>query len=585
MQIISFWRQYQYDGKRGGFYRLRDFIRQNPDWPELHIIRQQLELTLNKDIPAKDIIDWFNENAPRSVKGLDAYGRALKSTGQHDTLKTVMQDWWANTLMPRQDQKYIYSRYKSYIPLSAHVRRLDKLLFNKQYTNARAVARVLGKGYPALTEARIALAAQKGGVDQYIARVPTSLKNDPGLAYERLRWRRKKERNDSAMEILLNPPAADSIINPKDWWRERHIIIRRLLKERRFIDAYRLAAAHQQPGGASLAQAEWLAGWLALRFADKPAEAYERFQSLHSWVKTPISKARAAYWAGRAADALKTGALAKQWYAEAAQYQTVFYGQKAGEKIGKHEALKNVKMPTLTAQGEADFKADTLIQVARLYHQAGLADQTSLFLNAFARSYGSAIAYRFAAEEAARMKRYHDLVRIAKEATRKGLFLTLQSYPVRSALMKVADPRAERALLHALIRQESQFNPQAKSRVGALGLMQIMPATARTLARRAGQGYRKVWLTQKPGYNVRLGSRYIADLLKRYDGSYIMAIAAYNAGPSRVRQWIKDYGDPRTDEIDAMDWGELIPIYETRNYIQRVMEGVFVYRLILKDKP
>ena len=343
LQMISFWRQYQYDGKRGGFYRLRDFIRQNPDWPELHIIRQQLELTLNKDIPAKDIIDWFNENAPRSVKGLDAYGRALKSTGQHDTLKTVMQDWWANTLMPRQDQKYIYSRYKSYIPLSAHVRRLDKLLFNKQYTNARAVARVLGKGYPALTEARIALAAQKGGVDQYIARVPTSLKNDPGLAYERLRWRRKKERNDSAMEILLNPPAADSIINPKDWWRERHIIIRRLLKERRFIDAYRLAAAHQQPGGASLAQAEWLAGWLALRFADKPAEAYERFQSLHSWVKTPISKARAAYWAGRAADALKTGALAKQWYAEAAQYQTVFYGQKAGEKIGQHEALKTSK--------------------------------------------------------------------------------------------------------------------------------------------------------------------------------------------------------------------------------------------------
>ena len=313
----------------------------------------------------------------------------------------------------------------------------------------------------------------------------------------------------------------------------------------------------------------------------KPTEALEHFEALHNKVSTPVSKARAAYWAGRAAADLGSKALSTEWYGKAALYQTVYYGQLAGEKLGTAHKLPNAAPPVLTQGDLQGFEKHELMQASTLFHKAGMRDEASAFIQAFVAVEKTPKAYRYAAEKAAEMERYHDALRIAKDATKQGLFLTAQSYPTLESQMKKVE--VEWALAHALIRQESLFDVQAKSPAGAMGLMQLMPGTAKDVARDLGIKYRQDWLTSKPDYNIQLGSRYLADMLVRFGGSYPLAIAAYNAGPYRVEKWLETFGDPRLSEVNYIDWIEMIPIYETRNYVQRVMENTYIYRLRLKS--
>lgn len=574
------WKRYQDRNAGATFHEMSRFINENPNWPDLNKIQINLEKTISfRDNPVQ-LSEWFASHAPISVDGVDYYARSLLRQGKEDELKAFMRNWWATTAMSRDDQLRIFVQYKNFIPIEAHRLRFDQLLFNKNYSNARAVAKVLGEGYPELAEARIALAAQKPNVNSYIDKVPRHLKSDAGLVYERLKWRRKKGLNLRAIEILNHPPPFEQIANPDDWWRERHIIIRRLLEEGKYESAYYLAEKHFQKSGFSFAQAEWLTGWLALRFLGQPAEGYQRFESLAARVKTPVSKARAYYWQGRAAERLKLKDISDKAYNNAALYQTVYYGQLAGKKIGKSKALQNAAPPIISPTEKDAFNSSSLIKAAHLFHYAGHSKRATEFLLAFARSDGDAKSYYHAVNVALGLKRQHDVVKIAKEATQKGLFVTLQSYPVIGKYQRYASPRIEKSFLNALIRQESQFNVDAQSPAGALGLMQIMPATGRLVAKQNGWSHQTSWLTTRPEHNVRLGSQYLLDLLVRYDGNKAMAAAAYNAGPGRVDQWIKMFGDPRRKEVDIIDWIELMPIYETRNYVQRILEGDFIYGLL-----
>jgi soluble lytic murein transglycosylase len=344
-----------------------------------------------------------------------------------------------------------------------------------------------------------------------------------------------------------------------------------------------LAEKHIQKDGFAYAQAEWITGWLALRCMKKPTEGYERFVTLYHKVKTPISKARAAYWVGRAAQDMKQQDLAKSWYKKASTYQTVYYGQLARQKLALAERLPKASVPSLSSYDLGAYKKNEIVQAAQLFHKAGVRTTASAFIQAFVRAENSPKAYRYGAELAAKMGHYHDAVRIAKDATKKGLFLTAQAFPTLEKVSRHTG-LVERALVHALVRQESMFDYEAKSPAGARGLMQLMPATARETAKKQNVSYKKAWLTQKPAYNVRLGTAYMRQMLDRYDDSYPLAVAAYNAGPGRVDRWIANFGDPRKGEVGILDWIELIPVYETRNYVQRVMENLYVYRIILKGK-
>lgn len=573
------WMYFRTEDAESNFTTLAQFVRNNPDWPGMDALREKAEKGMPLRLSHAAVSAWFADYPPLTADGLDRYLQALIATGKQAEAKKVAGEWWASKLTTRDDQKRIYLKYGQLIDMNAHRRRLDKLLFSGQYTNARAIAQVLGTGYPELTEARIALAEEKAGVNALIDKVPRDLQNDPGLQYERLRWRRKNNMDVEAMQILNNAPPADKIQNPGDWWKERHIIIRRLLERKMYESAYILASNHRQTDGFAFAEAEWLAGWLALRYLGSPAKAAKHFEALYKNVSTPVSKARGAYWMGRTADALKQAGVAQAWYKEAAKYQTVFYGQLAGAELGLQNALPNAAAPQLTADDKVRMNNNDMVRAARLFHAAGMKKESSRFLAQFAEKQGTPKAYRFAAELASDMKQYYDAVKIAKEATNKGLFLTAQSYPVITDRLRHVP--VEWALVHSIIRQESMFDAEAKSPVGATGLMQLMPGTAKVLAKQLGAEYNPARLNN-PDYNIRLGTRYMQELLERYRGSYPLAIAAYNAGPGRVDGWLKTFGDPRSGKVDLIDWIEMMPIYETRNYVQRVMEAVYVYRLRLK---
>ncbi|MFP4313938.1 MAG: lytic transglycosylase domain-containing protein [Alphaproteobacteria bacterium] len=579
---LFYWLLYSRDIGPGHFLPLTRFIRQNPEWPGLRDLRLKAERNMPQDLPSRDVIAWFDDYAPLTPQGVDRYLSAILETGNKAKAREYLADWWANTPLAREDQKILFRKYNRYINTAAHHKRLDMLLFRGQYENALAIADVLGKGYPQLAKARIALARENQNVNALIAAVPAHLKNDAGLLYERLRWRRRNDMNSGAIEILERMPDIQAIQNPASWWRERHIIIRRFLEEKRYKEAYNLAAAHKQPSGLPFAQAEFMAGWLALRFLNKPTDAYQHFETLYAGVSTPVSKSRAAYWAGRAMQTVGNQELANKWYNNAAQFRTAFYGQIAAAELNIAGDLRSAAPPNLSAEDMAAFNKSELIQAARLFHFAGMRDTASDFILAFVRHYGDAKAYLYGAKLAAELERYHDSVRIAKEATRKGLFLTKQSYPVITDQLRGV--HLEWALVHALIRQESVFDQDARSPVGALGLMQLMPATAEQVARKMGVSHSKSWLTMRPDHNIRLGSAYLQEMLERYEGAYPLAIAAYNAGPGRVDQWLEIYGDPRKGEVDIIDWIELMPIYETRNYVQRVIESTYIYRMRLKGQ-
>lgn len=563
------------------FIGLTRFIRHNPHWPNIKSMKRKAEDVMPKDLSNSEVLTWYHDFPPQSFNGMRRYADALIIEGQHEEVKKILAHWWASSTISRAQQKQILRDYDTYLTLDAHKKRCDTLLYKGEYTNAQAIAKLIGNGYPELARARIALARNKSaGLKKMIERVPVSLQNNSGLLYERLRWRRKHNLDDGALEILERTPLAETIQNKEKWWKERHIMIRRLLEKGRYVRAYDLAQNHIQEEGFSYAQAQWLAGWLALRFIKTPTEAYERFSVLYKKVKTPVSKARAAYWAGRAAKEMDQKTLAQSWYKKAAPFKVTFYGQLAGRELSLENQLPQKRLPSLTFSQRKDYERLELVQASDLFFKAEQSKMAERFMLAFLQKDQTPKAYRFAAEHAAENGGFHLAVKLTKKAMKKGLFLTKQSYPTITKHLKHID-YTEWALIHAVARQESMFDIKAKSSAGALGLMQLMPSTARHIAKKKKIPYRRAWLTSKPEYNLTLGAHYLEELINRYDGSYPLAVAAYNAGPRRVDRWLEMFGDPRTGQVSLIDWVELLPIYETRNYVQRVMEGLYIYRLRL----
>lgn len=578
---LFFWLYYTRQDKDIDFIKLAQFIRQNPSWPGIEELRSKAERNVPVNLPPAEIIAWFDDYTPLTAKGSDRYLTAILQSGNIPKAREYLSNWWASATLSRDDQRDLFRKYNQYINTSAHHKRLDMLLLNGQNENAMAIANVLQQGYPALAQARMGLASDAGNVNQLIRSVPPSLQNDPGLLYERLKWRRRNNLNEEAIQILNQKLGIEQIQNPADWWLERHIIIRRLLEVKDYRRAYALAANHKLTEGLPFAQAEWMAGWLALRFMKQPEQGLAHFQKLYANVSAPISKSRAAYWVGRSYMALGQTEQGQKWYQDAAQYRTTFYGQVAAAELSLKGEILSAAPPVLNPAERQAFLADELVQIAGIFNAAGSTRQSGRFLRAFVKHHNTAPAYLFAADTAIQMKQLQDAINISKDATSNGLFLTAQSYPVITDQLNGV--RQEWALVHSLIRQESVFNFEARSPAGALGLMQVMPTTAQETARKMGMQHSTDWLTSRPSHNIKIGTYYLQQMLDRYDGAYPLAIAAYNAGPGRVDNWVKTFGDPRTGEVDVIDWIELMPIYETRNYVQRVVEGTYVYRLRLKD--
>ena len=562
------------------FEELAAYIEGHPDWPNLDQLRRRAAEAIDDTVSDERILAWFAANPPLTGLGRARLAEAYLRAGDDEKARSLVRGAWVDGDFTREQEYAFLARHRERLRREDHVARLDRLLWDDRRMPARRMLRRVDAGQRALAVARIRLMTGAGGVDAAIARVPESLSNHAGLQFERLRWRRRHQLNAPAREILAAPP--DDLVRPASWWRESRIQSRKAMHEGLISVAYRLASEHRQTVALPRAQAEWLAGWIALLFLADPDLAYGHFTTLHDGVRYPISVARAAYWAGRATAAAGDQTAARTWYEEAARHSTTFYGQLALAKLDAPGLLPLPEEPTPSDEDTAFVDGHELARVARLLADAGEREMTRLFvlrLAALADTPGRRRALAAMATAAGRT----DLgLTVARRSARDGDILIAHGYPVvplPPSRGKAAE--VEPALLFAMLRQESGFDTEAVSRAGARGLMQLMPSTARGVARHLGLPYSSERLVADHTYNLTLGRAYAGELLEAHDGSYVLALAAYNAGPRRVRGWIRDYGDPRTGQVDVIDWIELIPLSETRNYVQRVLEAVPVYRRIL----
>jgi soluble lytic murein transglycosylase len=570
---VIFWLDLMRFGSGHDFSDYADFIEENPDWPGQNALQTQAELAMPPDLPAKKVLAFFGQREPNTFAGTAQLARALQTSGDKAQAAEVVRRGWIELDASEDEEKQFLAKYGTALKGEDHVARLDRLLWDgKQDPAKRMMSRVDG-GYRALAEARIALRNEKKNADKLVAKVPKKLQRDAGLIYERARFRRRKE-NYEAVPDLFFPPL-QVVARPDLLWREIDDAARRALARGQVKIAYKLAIQHGAKDGTTFAEGEWLAGWIALRFLHEPKTAYAHFTRLHGGVGSPISKARAAYWAGRAAEDLKKKEDAKSWYAEAAQWPTTYYGQLATQRSGLHGPLRFAEVPKPTGQQAAAFANRELAQVVQRLHEVDQADRAKAFLLRLVDLAKTPTEHRLTAELAASLGRDDLMVATAKASRQDGIEMVDELYPMVSV---PPGDNPEAALTLAIIRQESAFQSDAMSSAGALGLMQLMPATAKSVATRIGLPYSKPRLTADPTYNISLGRAYVDQLIEDYGGSYVLAIAGYNAGPRRVAEWISRNRDPRIKGVDVVDWIESIPISETRNYVQRVLENVQVYR-------
>ncbi len=555
------------------------------DWPKASNMRARAEEIIElSTLSATQRIEWLKASGPRTGEGKVALANALREVGMMDEAVETVRDAWHNNSMDRALERQVLARFGSKLTQADHQARVEFLLWTNQRTAASRLKSLLSSDYRKLVDARIALASRGRNVDALVRAVPDSLQDNPGLLYDRARWRRTHGNQEGAIPLLTQIDGKDvPAAGRSKLWKERSIAMRTDLKDGNWNRAYQLASPHGLTSGGDFAEAEWVSGWIALRLKGEPERALQHFETMADGVSTPISLSRGEYWTGRAQDALGEDAQAQLAYLDAAEHKFTYYGQLAAERVGDRQVYFEPAAPP-TEEEKTAFEARPMVKALRLLGETG---ETQLFrtfayhLDDLLETEADYIQLSNLASE------YHvpDIgVRGAKAGLAKGIVATDAAYPVVSyPLLK--EPQVERSLMLALSRQESEMNPNAISYVGARGLMQFMPSTASREARMSGLPYRQSWLTDDPGYNMTLGGQHLDYLLNRFNGSYIMTAAAYNAGPTRPSKWIADYGDPRTGQVDPIDWVEFIPFSETRNYVQRIIENTQVYRSRLSGKP
>ena len=572
------WMYFTAPGTGASFAKISKFIEQNPEWPRQTTLRRNAERVLSASRGGdEEALAWYGAWPPVSADGRARLAEAMINTSAREAGLSMLRKAWIEGNFTRARERDLWHKHRKVFSQRDNIARLDRLIWEKRRSAARRMLSRVGPAYRRVGLARIALMESAGNVDTLIARVPKALRDDEGLAFERVRWRRRKGFDDRAREILLDPPEAFG--RPDKWWVERRLQIRRSLREGFITDAYRIAREHaMEPGGADYAEAEWTAGWIALRFLEDKSDALIHFERVHDAVKFPISVARAAYWAGRAAEAINDGDAASAWYGKAAVHGFTYYGQLAREKLSYNSHLTIPRDPKPNVTETARFGENELVRAARLLAALGHKKRITSFVLRLEDQAETPGERELVAALAISLDRPDLSVRVAKKAAQDGITMFARAHPlpgVNSA------GKIEFALALAIARQESLFNPKAISPAGARGLMQLMPLTASKVAKRLKIRYSRSRLLSDPDYNVRLGSAHLDELLRKFDGSYVMAIAAYNAGERRVNAWVRDYGDPRSPDVDEVDWIESIPFDETRNYVQRVLENVVVYRLRL----
>jgi soluble lytic murein transglycosylase len=573
-----------------GYQRIMNFLDVAPKWPlsEALLKRAERSLYVNQDSPQL-ILAHFEKRKPTTAQGSLALARALIATGNTEAARAQVRKVWADPEITPELEKEMASEFGKLLTADDHKRRMWRLIY-AQETNAaiRTAKRLPGEYQKAAAVAQKLIRGEKGADRQYAA-LPSAMRGQLGMKYALVRYYRKNEAYAKARAVLLEVPGdAAKMGDAEAWWIERRIIARRSIG----IDdpasarkaAYQISRAHGLAEGEEALEGEFLAGWIALRYLKEPKTALRHFNRLAEIAESRTEKARAGYWTGRALEAMGEKGEAKAAYKQASAYSTVYYGQLAREKIGLGRVPEEIESGKASSKAEALVERDEVVRAFKIMAEAGNQNDLYMFLWSFANRFDSMDELNAVAPIVWDAGGATMAVRLAKASAARNIDIDSWGYPVRALpdWKQIGKP-VEKPLVFALARQESEFNPNAGSKVGAQGLMQIMPGTAKLIAKQHGIKHSPGQLMD-PHYNVKLGAAHLGDLIADHGGSYVLTLVSYNAGPRRSREWIAEYGDFRTGQIDPIDWVESIPFQETRQYVQKVMQNLHVYRSRLAPK-
>lgn len=551
-------------------------------WPGMITLRRHLERALHDENAAPEaVIEALRGMQPDTLDGVTILTRAYAAAGMMDEAAATIGPFWHHARLEARQEATLLREFGNLLTKADHRARMEQMLHLDRVSSALRVADKAGASE--LAEAWGAVIRKESRAKKLLDQVPRSQR---GAAYafaqaRRLRWAGRYE--DAAAAMLEAPADAGAYRDPDAWWSERRVLSRELMDIGKSEAAYRIAAAHIGGSPATVADAEFHAGWYALQRLRDAKLASKHFRAITELAEGPISLARGHYWLGRTAEADASVADPREQFEKAARYPTTFYGQLAAARIGL--TPPPAAYPTPSDEERRTFAARSAVRAIQRIEAAGFPDRADVLYRNLAEELDSAGELALLALMAEKRSDHNLALRVGKIAAARGINVGALAHPVGVIPASADISAAGEALAYAVARQESEFNVAAVSPAGARGLLQLLPRTARSMARRAGLSYSPRRLTSDPGYNATLGATFLGDQLNRFGGSYVLTLAGYNAGPARAQQWIARYGDPRGKDIDTVvDWIESIPFTETRNYVQRVMESFQVYKMRLDGR-
>lgn len=557
--------------------RYHAFLAANPSWPSQTFLRRRLEAALWDDHRDDATVwAWFENESPLSAKGKFSLARVMLARGDRANAERLVRDAWRNDAMSEETEDTALDLFGPLITPGDHKARMDLLLYGSEHEAALRAAKRLGSSEVALAKARIAGYRKASNARALLEAVPHELHNDAGHIFSRIQLLRREEKFVEAAQLMMSAPRdPNRLYNLDEWWIERRLLARKMIDVGDRRAAYLIARDAALPSrDIYKTEQEFTAGWIALRFLNDPATAAQHFARIGVGSANPTTLARAGYWQGRAAEAAGHSQEARSAYAAAAEQSTSYYGQLARAKLGLPQLELN-GVPAARGRGTERLE---IVRAVHLLYELG-EGEIAVPIFADMGENGDADALVGLGELAARQGDARGMLLMGKAALNRGLPFDFYAYPVTGIPpFRSIGPDVEPSIIYAIARQESAFNPAVVSPAQAYGLMQVTPDAGKYVCKKYGAGFDLGRLKGDPVYNAALGAAELGGLIEDYRGSYIMTFAAYNAGRGSVKKWIERYGDPRDPKVDAVDWVELIPFSETRNYVQRIMENLQVYR-------
>ncbi|MBR1230051.1 transglycosylase SLT domain-containing protein [Bradyrhizobium sp. AUGA SZCCT0176] len=556
--------------------RYRTFVSANPSWPSQTFLRRRIEAALWDDRRDDATVwSWFENESPISAKGKFALARGMIGRGDRANAERLVRDAWRHDGMSEDTENAALDLFGALLTAGDHKARMDFLLYGtEQEAGGLRAAKRLGAGHMALAKARIAANKKGSNLRALLDAVPRELHGDPGYTFARIQLLRREEKFAEAAQLMLSAPKDPGRLhNLNEWWIERRLLARKMMDVGEHRNAYLIARDAALPSrDIYKTEQEFTAGWIALRFLKDPAVAAQHFARIGVGSVNPTALARAGYWQGRAAEAAGRAQEARAAYTRAAEQSTSYYGQLARAKLG---------LPQIELNGVPRGRGAERLEIVRAVQLLYELQERELAIPIFGDmgENGDPDALAGLGELTARYTDARGMLLLGKAALNRGLPFDHYAYPVNGIpSFKQIGPEVEQSVVYAICRQESAFNQAVVSPAQAYGLMQVTPDAGRYVAKRAGVSFDLNRMKTDPVYNAAMGAAELGGLLEDYRGSYILTFAGYNAGRGSVKKWIERYGDPRDPKVDAVDWVEQIPFSETRNYVQRIMENLQVYR-------